>query len=50
MAYIYALVIGACLIYIAKHYHWPFGVSLAVLVAVIAFAAFVARIVEDDRK
>jgi hypothetical protein len=50
MAHFYIVVISACVGYVAKHFHLPFGVAAAVVLAVTTFAFLVARLVEDDRK
>jgi hypothetical protein len=48
--HVYIIVISACLGYIAKHYHWPYLIAVALILMIITFAFLVARLVEDDRR
>jgi hypothetical protein len=48
--YVYIAVIGSCLGYMAKHFHWPFGVAISAILLVYTLAFLVARLVEDDRR
>jgi hypothetical protein len=43
-------VIGLCIVYIAKHFHWPFGVAIVSALVVNTFAFLVSRVIEDDRR
>ena len=50
MKYVYIVVIGSCLGYIAKHFRWPFAVAVAAILLVNTLAFLVAHLVEDDRR
>lgn len=50
MKYVYLIVIGICMGFIAEHLHWPFAVALAAVLMVDTAAFLVARLVEDDRR
>jgi hypothetical protein len=48
--YIYIIVIGVCIGFIAEHFHWPFAVALAAVLLVDTAAFLAARLVEEDRR
>jgi hypothetical protein len=46
--YVYMSVIGLCIVYIAKHFHWAFGVVVVAGLLVYTLAFLVARLVDED--
>ena len=50
MKYVYFMVIGACVGYIANHFNWPFALTAVTALLVNTLAFLVARLVEEHRR
>jgi ABC-type spermidine/putrescine transport system permease subunit I len=48
--YVYIIVIGVCIDFIAERFHWPFAVALTSMLMIITVAFLVARLVDEDRQ
>jgi hypothetical protein len=48
--YVYIMVMGACLGYIASQFHWPYGVTIAAVLLVNSAAYLAACLVDEDRR
>jgi preprotein translocase subunit SecF len=48
--YIYMAVTGACIGYIANHFHWPFALTAVTALLVNTLAFLVASLVDEDRR
>jgi hypothetical protein len=44
------IVIGVCMGFIAEHFHWPHGVTIAAVLLVDSAVFLAACLVEEDRR